>query len=783
MWEKLGHFILKNRKGVLIFWLLYVLFMGFVGRNVDISYHFAKMLPSDDSVYTTYTEFQKDFTGSGNSIVLGAKDNAFFTPSVLNAWQNMAERLEKENEVTGVFSLHNAVDLTLGNDEDAKMESRPIMDGKIDSPKKAFNIRNHYEALPIYHGLLSSRDNKTHLMAVSITEKANYSEIIYDLFDRIHIETKRFERRTGIPIEVSGLPYLRLKNARSIKSEINLFMALTGFVTVLIMLILLRSLRAAIIALVVVAFGVVGSFGIMGLLGFKITLFSALLPPLLIVIVVPNCIFFINKYHQEYSKDKKVKQALIHTVKKIGGVAFLTNTTTALGFATFILTSSDALVHFGVAATINILVVYILSLTTIPVLYSWLSEPKERHYNHLSQKWITKWIEWLVRISQDHRKKVYLGAFVILIFGLFGMTLMKTTGNLTTDINPTDPLVTQMKFFEREMGGVIPLDIVIDSRTENGIEKSKLLRRVDKFQSRLDTFPNLSRSLSLVDMLKFGRQAYYGGDPLFYALPNSQERTLISTSLPNLKSENLEFLTAGFSDSKNQKMRISVQAKDLARPEMSQLVGKVQNLANDIFSKKNYDIQYTGASVIFLRSTKFLINNLVLSLMLAIVLISIIMAILFKTPRMVIVAIIPNLLPLLMTAGLMGWFGIPVKPSTVLIFSISFGISIDDTLHYLARYRQELIGNGHNISNAAITAIRETGISMFYTSIVLFSGFFIFLASDFGGTQALGLLVSITLVFAMFSNLILLPSLLISLDKVMTGSEMENILIDLAEDE
>ena len=363
------------------------------------------------------------------------------------------------------------------------------------------------------------------------------------------------------------------------------------------------------------------------------------------------------------------------------------------------------------------------------------------------------------------------------------MTLMKTTGNLTTDINPKDPLVTQMKFFEREMGGVIPLDIVIDSRTENGIEKSKLLRRVDKFQSRLDTFPNLSRSLSLVDMLKFGRQAYYGGDPLFYALPNSQERTLISTSLPNLKSENLDFLTAGFSDSKNQKMRISVQAKDLARPEMSQLVGKVQNLANDIFSKKNYDIQYTGASVIFLRSTKFLINNLVLSLMLAIILISIIMAILFKTPRMVVVAIIPNLLPLLMTAGLMGWFGIPVKPSTVLIFSISFGISIDDTLHYLARYRQELIGNGHNISNAAITAIRETGISMFYTSIVLFSGFFIFLASDFGGTQALGLLVSITLVFAMFSNLILLPSLLISLDKVMTGSEMENILIDLAEDE
>ena len=226
-----------------------------------------------------------------------------------------------------------------------------------------------------------------------------------------------------------------------------------------------------------------------------------------------------------------------------------------------------------------------------------------------------------------------------------------------------------------------------------------------------------------------------------------------------------------------------MQVEDLTRPEMMGLVGRVQSTADSIFDRASYNLSYTGASIIFLRSTKFLINNLVVSLLLAIMVISLLMAALFKTFRMVVVAIIPNLLPLLMTAGIMGWFGIPVKPSTVLIFSIAFGISVDDTLHYLARYRQELVGNGHNIARAAISAIRETGPSMFYTSIVLFAGFFIFLASSFGGTQALGLLVSITLVFAMFSNLILLPSLLMSLDKVMTASDMEDILIDLAEDE
>lgn len=783
MWERAGHFLLKYRRGVLAFWALYIGMMAFFGRSVDISYEFAKMLPSTDSVFTTYMGFHEDFTESGNAIVLAAKDDAFFTPSVLNAWADMATRLEKEEEVVGVLSLHNAVDLYLGEEQGAKMETTTIMDGRVDSPQEAFAIRDHYNALPIYHGLLSSRDNTTHLMAITITDKANYSALIFDLFDRLHAETKRFERRTGIEVQISGLPYLRLNNARSIKGEINLFLILTGLVTVLIMLILLRSMRAALIALSVVGVGVIGLYGIMGLLSYKITLFSALLPPLLIVIVVPNCIFFINKYHQEYAKDKDVKSALIHTVKKIGGVAFLTNATTALGFATFILTSSEALVHFGVAASINIFMVFLMSLTIIPVLYSYLSAPKERHYKHLNQKWLVKWIEWLVRTAEGNRRNVYVGALVLAVLGVIGMTKMQTTGNLTTDIHESDPLVTQMRFFEREMGGVVPLEIVIDTKEENGAEKSKVLKRVDRFQNALDTMKHLSRSLSLVDVLKFGRQAYYGGDPLFYALPNNQERTMIATSMPKLDSKDLAFLTNGFLDEPHQKLRVSVQVEDLTRPEMMGLVGRVQSTADSIFDRASYNLSYTGASIIFLRSTKFLINNLVVSLLLAIMVISLLMAALFKTFRMVVVAIIPNLLPLLMTAGIMGWFGIPVKPSTVLIFSIAFGISVDDTLHYLARYRQELVGNGHNIARAAISAIRETGPSMFYTSIVLFAGFFIFLASSFGGTQALGLLVSITLVFAMFSNLILLPSLLMSLDKVMTASDMEDILIDLAEDE
>jgi predicted RND superfamily exporter protein len=546
---------------------------------------------------------------------------------------------------------------------------------------------------------------------------------------------------------------------------------------------MMRSSRAAFIALSVVGVGVVGSFGVLGVLGYKLTLFSALLPPLLIVIAVPNCIFFINKYHQEYARLKDVDAAVINTVKKIAFVSLLTNLTTALGFSTFILTSSDALVHFGIAATINIVMVFLLSMTILPVLYSWLPAPSPQHYKHLDQKWLSDGIQWLMKVVQHHRRWVYAGSLGLTVLGIVGMLRMETTGNITTDINPTDPLVTQMRFFEQELGGVIPLEIVLDTREPGGVNSSSVLRQVEQFQRSLDTLPNMSRSLSAVDFMKFGRQAFYGGLPEFYELPSAAERRQIAALLPSDAADANAALTSGLLSKDGQRMRVTVQVRDLPRPEMVKVVKAVQANADAIFDREQMDVTFSGAGLIFLRSTEYLINNLVLSLIFAVLVISILMGALFRSWRMMVVAIVPNLLPLILTAGIMGWFGIPVKPSTVLIFSISFGISVDDTLHLLSRYRMELLQNGGIIRRAALSAIQESGVSMFYTSVVLFAGFMIFLASNFGGTQALGLLISITLGFAMFSNLLLLPSLLMSLDKFMSAKDQEKILAELPKEQ
>ncbi|MBM3434162.1 MAG: RND family transporter [Bacteroidetes bacterium] len=784
MWEKLGRFLRRNRRAVLAFWVVYVLVMAFLGRNVEVSYHFAKMLPADDSVYTEFVDLNKHFDqGSGGVVFLAAHDRAMFTPYILNSWIEMAKSIENTPEVENVLSWHNAVTLYLGPDSTDRFEALNICDGRIDTRAEAETLRAELNELPVYHGLMNSHDGNTQLMAVRISDTANYSKLFFPMIDHITAEAKKFERRTGIDVQISGVPYLRMVNARSIKSEINLFLGLTAIVTLIIMFAMMRSTRAALIALAVVGVGVVGSFGVLGALGYKLTLFSALIPPLLIVIVVPNCIFFINKYHQEYARDQDVDAAVQHTVKKIGGVALLTNLTTALGFSTFTLTSSDALVHFGIAATINIIVVYVLSITILPVLYSWLPAPRPQHYKHLDQKWLSDGVAWLERVAQHHRKWVYIGALTLAAAGGVGMLRMQTTGNITTDIDPADPLVQQMRFFEQELGGVIPLEVVINTREPGGVNSSSVLRQVEEFQRSLDTLPNMSRSLSVVDFMKFGRQAFYGGMPEFYELPTAAERRQIAALLPSGAADANAALTSGLVSADGQRMRITVQVRDLPRPEMVNVVKAIQANADAIFDRVQVDVSFSGAGLIFLRSTEYLIDNLIMSLIFAVVVISLLMAGLFRSWRMMVVAILPNLLPLIMTAGIMGWFGIPVKPSTVLIFSIAFGISVDDTLHLLSRYRQELLVNGGNIGRAALIAIRESGVSMFYTSVVLFAGFMIFLASNFGGTQALGLLVSITLGFAMFTNLLLLPSLLMSLDRVMSAKEQEHSLAELSEGE
>ena len=590
------------------------------------------------------------------------------------------------------------------------------------------------------------------------------------IFDSLNPTIEQFEKNNNIDIRVSGMPYIRTMNAQNIIDEIGMFVGLALGITALIFFFFFRSFRATFITLLVVSIGVIWAFGFIGWFQYEITVLMALIPPLIIVIGVPNAIFLINKYQQEVKKHGNQAKSLQRVISKVGNATLMTNVTTASGFATFIFTKSQLLREFGTIASINILAIFVLALLIIPIMYSFMPLPKEKHLKHLERQWIDRIVNWMESIVRHHRIAVYITTTTIIIISMIGVYMIKVSGSLIEDMPKGKQFFKDIVFFEEEFGGIMPLEIMIDTKKENGVMKLSTLRRMDKLNETIDEIPQLSKSISVLNIVKYSKQAFYSGKPEYYQLPSNQEKNWILSYTKNSTS-NSDLLN-NFVDSTGRYARMTTYMKDIGTEKMAIIEDRIHQKIDKEFPKEDYKVRMTGGALIFLKGTTFLINNLVISLSLAILLIAIFMAVMFRSFRMILISLLPNVFPLLITAGLMGYLGVPIKPSTILVFSIAFGISVDDTIHFLAKYRQELKENNWRIKESVYAALRETGVSMFYTSIVLFFGFLVFTVSSFGGTIALGGLVSITLLFAMISNLILLPSLLLSLEKSIANKKV-----------
>ena len=778
IWGLVARLILRNRFLILLGILLLTGYWSTQWKNMQFTFTEANLLPDNHPENILYQSFIQTFGEEGNVIVIAVQDSSFYNPSQRLAWKALNEKIEGYQEINFVLSTENIQELVKDNTNKSfvlkEVSEELPPEGKF--PEK-FKEKLYLE-LPFFENLLFEKNSNTIrsiiYMDPEIVNTAQRKDFIFDVFIPL---IKNYEKTYDSDIRVSGMPYIRTLNAQNIVDEIGLFVLGATLITTLIFFLFFRSFRATFISLIVVAIGVMWAFGILGWLGYEITVLTALIPPLIIVIGVPNCIFLINKYQQEIAKHRNQAKSLQRVIAKIGNATLMTNLTTASGFATFILTNSKILKEFGVVASINIIAIFLLSLLIIPITYSFMERPNKKHLRHLKNKTVDFFVTWMEKTVRKKRVNVYLISLLGLIIGITGIYQIKISGSLIEDMPKSAPFFKDILFFDATFNGIVPLEIWIDSKREEGIVRPATLRRMNQLQETIDEIPELAPSLSIVNAVKYAKQAYYNGNPNYFALPTSQENSFI---YPFLNSSNSDSqLLNGYVDSTGQFGRITTYMKDIKTSRMEEIETDLKESIAKIFPKDRYGVNITGKSLLFLKGTKYLINNLILSLSLAILLIALFMAFLFRSFKMILISLIPNLLPLIITAGVMGFTGIPLKPSTILVFSIAFGISVDDTIHFLAKYRQELIANGWKINKAVFAALRETGISMFYTSVVLFFGFSIFMSSNFGGTQALGGLVAVTLMMAMLANLILLPSLLISLedsisnDKVLKEPKLE----------
>ena len=636
--------------------------------------------------------------------------------------------------------------------------------------------------LPFYTGLMFNKETNASLIAITLNEKILNTKNRTIPVNAIKREVDRFSNDYQVEVHYSGLPYIRIVTAQKLEQESRFFILLALLIASLILFLFFKSFKAVIFPMLIVVISLVWVFGTMSLLGYKVTMLTAVFPPLLIVIVVENCIFLLNKYYDEYRSHRNKVKALSRVVQRIGNANMLTNATTAAGFAAFIVTGNQLLVEFGVTAAINILVAYLLSLFLIPIFFSYLPSPKAKHIKHLDKGFVARIIPLIVRAVQHHRRPIYITAVVLLLGAILGMTQLKTTGRIVDDIPQKDVLYKDLMFIEKHFNGVMPLEFSIDTKKPKGVLKLSTIHRIDKLQEVLATYPQLSKSLSVADVLKFSKQAFYRGNKKMYSLPNSNEKNFILRYLPKKKSGKRSILNS-FIDSTMQYTRISAQMANVGTFEIENIQNDLKPKIDSIFPKDKFDVHMTGTSVVFLKGSQYLVKNLFSSLVLAIIIITLLMALLFTSIRMIIISLVPNILPLLMTAAMMGYFGISIKPSTVLIFSIALGISVDNAIHFLSRYRLQLKLNDWNIKKSVEAALKETAFSMIYSSVVLFFGFIIFVLSSFGGTEALGYLIAFTLIVALLSNLFILPSLILSLDKWITTKTFQEPLLEIFDEE
>lgn len=850
MWQKVANIILRNRWFILAIILILTVFFGYfalTGLKIDNKY--GNMLPKSSVAQENYQKFKQTFGEDGSTLVFAIQHDSLYTEKRFLKWKELGDSILQFNGVEGViseatlFTIHN-------NKEEEKFEAKRIFSDKTFQEKGIDEIRKEIKNNPIYEGILYNDATNVSLMMISLDERylsdQKKSKIVLDIEELAETYTPYFGQ-----IHFAGLPHIRVVVGKRIINEMYIFIGLAIFVTSLLLYIFFRSFRVVIICNIVVFIAVIWSMGSIGLLGFNISIMMALIPPLMIVIGIPNCVFLMTKYHQEVKLHGNKIKALTVVIKKIGTATFLTNFTTALGFSTFIFTNSEKLTEFGVVASINILVVFLLSICIIPIITSLSKKPKDRHLKHLDRKFASGFIEKLVYITSFKRPWVYLVTIAIIVLSGVGMGKMEATGNITGDLPDNDPILKDVLFIEKHFGGAIPYEILVNYKQPGRLFKNETLRKVETIQKKYLEDSLFSKSLSYVDFMKVINMAYHENDQDYYKIISSRDKKRLKVYLDKFDLQNS---TAGnmslkeLIDTTTTTLRIRTQMRDIGSYEVADqadlmrlsvdsilnpdkgqieatyakiIKGKqayidtlllnhtgIYNSLTSVLSKGDPDMQHafdldpdkikdyykqanfnkqlrkaidqeyfdvilTGTSVVASEGTQYLVKNLIISLLFAVVTISFLMALLFRSWRMVLISLVPNVIPLLFTAGVMGWMGIPLKPSTLLVFSIAFGISVDDTIHYLAKYRQELKSRKWDLKQCVTMSIRESGLGMFYTSIILFCGFSMFSFSQFGGTQALGLLVSLTLLVAMITNLVVLPSLLLTLDRIITTKSFE----------
>ena len=760
-WQAIARFIIRKRIPILILLVIATVFM-WVNRGTELVQQMQNVILTDDPELADYHKFQEYF-GDDANVMVATIEGDIFDLELFTDIYNLTDELLEQEGVLGIISLPRIYDI-IRDDSIEGFRLEPVVQELPKTQAEMDTLGQRIRDLKFYEGLLYNEEAQTVLIAVSFDENLLNTDLKIPILKEAKAPIEALGEKHNTEARFAGFPVLRVNMHETVKKELFLFLVLALIVTALTLAFFFRSVSTVIFPMMVVGIVIIFSLGLIGLFDYKMSLITGVIPALVTVISIPNCVYLITKYHIEFRRTNNKLKSLILVIERIGIVTVMTNATTAVGLGVLAFTEILPLKEFGIVAGLSVVSAFFISLLLIPIVFSFLPPPTPSQTKHLDRRTLEIAIGFLDRLVHRKRWVIYVISLGLTAFSLWGLWKVVPVAYMVDDVPKDSKLFTDLKYIEDRFNGALPFEILVDTKKKRGVLKRRTFEKIAVLQDSLVKYHDLSRSVSVADLARFFRQSFFGGSPDEYDLPTRNEFNFIANYTRKTQFFGTMALSKTLADSTMQVTRISASVRDIGSLEMEKLMESVKSDVEAVFDPEKYDVAVTGTTQIFIKSNEALIENLLRSLLLAFFIIAIIMGWLFRSGKMIAISLVPNLLPLLMVAGIMGFTGIALKPSTALVFGVAFGIAVDDSIHFLARYRlaRKL---GDTVSIAITNSFQDTGVSMIYTSIILFFGFVCFTASDFGGTQALGLLTSMTLGIAMFSNLLLLPALLLTFDR------------------
>lgn len=752
MWAHLAHWILDHRRAILLLVAAVTAVLGYWATKVTTDHNTGHFLSRESQTARDFSRASEVFGQSQTILYLVFEGADPYDPAFLQALDALVQDLSAYRGVEYVLSLTN-VPFLLRDDKD--IVAQPLY--RPDLPAEV--IRQRFDDQPFLRGLLLSNDGATPAMMVKIDTDFNNTPERVDLVDRIEAAAMRLPG----DVALAGFPYLRTQYAKRISRESPVFTLLAALISLLFLYLAFGAWRAVMLPTVIVVLGLAWTVGLMALFDHHLTIVSSMLPALLVIIGMANVIHLCTKFLDEFQARQDQRAALVETIRTVGLATFLTCLTTAIGFGVLMLSGSQLLSAFGLFAAIGIMLLYVLSITLTPIAFIRYRSPARRRSPLITHNNFERVFDRMASLTQQHGGAILAGAGVLLFFGLVGATRISSDIYAFSDFYEDDPLRQHLAVFEKQFGGIMPMEVIIEADRPGQFRSLTPLRRVEQLQRSLNDLESVGRSLAVTDLVKLANQAYFGGHPATYRLPSSYELPFLQTALKNFLDQkragdltrNLPLLI----DSTFTMTRVYLGVPDLGTKRMNALADTVRARTLALFPEDHYHVFVTGNAIRVTRAGENLVRNLLVSLAVALVVISLLMALLFRSVRLMIISLVPNVIPLLVVGGTMGLAGIVLKPSTALIFSVAFGIAVDSSIHFLAKYRLNR-NEGLSKEEAVRATLRATGKAILLTSLALMGGFLVFTLSSFGGTVNMGGLTALTLGVAMVANLLLLPALL-----------------------